>query len=579
MRPFDRRLLTYARSVRPLLAAAVASGFLQASLVIAQALLLARVVADVLLRSCAWDAVAPRVGWLAAVFAARALAAAAADWFGRRASLQARGELQRAVVAKAARLGAVSSARFSPGETAMLATSGVDALDAYFAQFLPLLATAAAVPLATWAVIAHADTLSGVIIAATLPLVPFFMVLVGRHTQDATSTQWASLGRLSGHLLDALNGLTTLRLFGRARGHGAAVRRLGEQHRHATTRVLRVTFLSALVLELLATVSIALVAVAIGLRLVSGHMDFQAGFLVLLLAPEVYQPLRALGVQYHAAADGAAAAGRIISMLDEPEPESGSRRLWAAGMPPGEAAAIEVRDVCFRYLGTGTPVLDGLSFHIEPGTLTAIVGPSGCGKTTVLSLLLKFAEPDAGSITVAGVDLREIDTQWWRSQIAYLPQHPWLPAGSLREAVLMARPEASEAQVRDACRRAGLVAFADVPAAAADAMTALVDRPRRAQPMSDAGLSLETEVGDGGRGVSLGQRRRIALARVLLKAAPIVVLDEPTASLDEAAEDAVVREVLALRDSGVTVITVQHRRALVDAADAVVRMSAAEVTL
>ena len=549
MRPFDRRLLAYAVTVRSLLAAAVASAFLQAVLVIAQASLLASVVDDVLMRHRAWADISTRAGWLAAVLGGRALVTLLSEWSAARASMRARGELRGALAAKLTRIGPVTGSQFTAGQTAVLAVSGVDALDGYFARFLPQLGTALAVPLATWAVIARADTLSAVIIALTVPLVPFFMVLVGRHTQAATGMQWQALGRLSGHLLDVLTGLTTLRLFGRARRHTAAVRTLGDRHRRATTRVLRTTFLSALVLELLATISIALVAVSIGLRLLAGHMSFRDGLLVLLLAPEVYQPLRSLGTHYHAAADGAAAAARIIEVLQAPEPASGTRTL-----PDVAAATIAVDGVDFSYPDAAAPVLTGLTARFAPGQLSVITGPSGCGKSTLLALLLKFAEPQAGCVRVGGVDVRELDTAWWRAQIAYVPQHPWLPSGSLRDAVRMARPDASDEQVLAVCRRAGLV-----DGDGADE------------------LSLSTEVGDGGRGVSLGQRRRIALARALLKDAPIVVLDEPTASLDEAAEDAVVREVLALRDAGATVISVQHRRSLIDAADQVVALQAAAV--
>ncbi|MBU6213744.1 MAG: thiol reductant ABC exporter subunit CydD [Actinomycetales bacterium] len=540
MRPFDPRLMRYASAVRGLLVGSTASAVGHALLVIAQASLLTTLVSRVLIEHDGWADVAVTAYTLAVVIALRAGVQWLGDWLSVSASLRARGQLRSELTGAVGRLGPVAGGAWRPGELAVLGTNGVDALDGYFAKFLPQLGTAVAVPIATWSVIVATDGLSGLIIALTIPLVPFFMVLVGKHTEQATGAQWRSLGQLSGHLLDALSGLTTLRIFGRAAGHSHKVAELGEQHRRATTRVLRVTFLSAMVLELLATISIALVAVSIGLRLVKGHMDFADGFLVLLLAPEVYHPLRTLGAQYHAAADGAAAAQRIIAVLEQPLPASGSSTV-----PDVAGADIRVQGLSFRYTDSATEVLAEVDATFAAQALTVVTGPSGCGKSTLLNLLLKFAEPSSGSITVGGVPLTEVDTGWWRSQVAYVPQLPWLLQGTLRDAVAMARLDATDDEILEACRAAGLLA----------------------DGASGSDLRLETPIGEGSSGVSLGQRRRIALARALLKDAPVVILDEPTASLDEAAEDAVVEAVLALRASGKTIIAVQHRSSLIDVAD------------
>ena len=550
MRPFDHRLLGYAQAVRGLLVGSSIAAVAHALLVITQAWFLASMVSAVLLEGAGWAQVRADALSLAAVVAVRAVVQWVADSLAARASLRARGQLRRELITAIGRLGPVSGGKFSSGELAVLGTSGVDALDGYFARFLPLLGSAVAIPVATWAVIIATDTLSGLIIAATVPLVPFFMVLVGKHTQEATGAQWRSLGRLSGHLLDALTGLSTLRVFGRAEGHVKTVRELGEQHRRATNKVLRITFLSAMVLELLATISIALVAVSIGLRLVKGQMDFVDGFFVLLLAPEVYAPLRNLGTQYHAASDGAAAAARIIDVLEQPQPTAGDTRLTSIA-----GAAIAVDAVTFAYSGAAEPVLREVSFTANAGELTVVTGPSGCGKSTLLALMMKFIEPQSGCIRVAGVALDELDTNWWRSQVAYVPQHPWLPSGTVRDALAMARPDASDAQMREVCQAVGLLdSFGE-------------ELPR----------GLDTPVTDEGAGISVGQRRRIAVARALLKDAGIVILDEPTASLDESAEDSVVAAVLQLRRAGKTVVSVQHRRSLIDAADQVVDLSAVQV--
>jgi thiol reductant ABC exporter CydD subunit len=336
------------------------------------------------------------------------------------------------------------------GELTVTATRGLDALDPYLSRYLPQLFLAAVVPAAVGARILLADWPSAVIVALTLPLVPLFMVLVGLATQQHMRTRWRALEVLAGHFLDTVAGLSVLKAYGRSRGQADVVRRVSERHRRETLKTLRIAFLSSLVLELLATLSVALVAVAIGLRLVEGQLSLETGLLVLILAPEAYLPLRRVGEQYHAAAEGVAAAEKVLAVLDETPPRAGS----VADVPDIRTAPVVLDAVSARYPDREEDAVHALSLELPPGSVTGLVGPSGAGKSTVLALLLGFLRPASGAVRVGGLDLADVDLAAWRRQVAWVPQRPHLVAGTVADNVRLGTPDAPDAAVAAAAAEA-----------------------------------------------------------------------------------------------------------------------------
>ncbi|MEU0122819.1 thiol reductant ABC exporter subunit CydD [Streptomyces albidoflavus] len=544
MKPIDPRLLRYARATRFFLAAVVVLGALGAGLVIAQAMLLAElIVSSFEQRFDTGDLTTPLL-LLVAVALGRALVSWLTELAAHRASAAVTSELRMRLVERAGQLGPGWLGGQRTGSLIALATRGVDALDDYFARYLPQLGLAVVVPVAVLARIVTEDWVSAAIIVVTLPLIPLFMALIGWATQSRMDRQWGLLSRLSGHFLDVVAGLPTLKIFGRAKAQAESIRRITHDYRRATLRTLRIAFLSSFALELLATLSVALVAVTIGMRLVHGDMDLYTGLVILVLAPEAYLPLRQVGAQYHAAAEGLAAAEEVFTVLETPVPNTGTQA------PPAGALAFE--GVTVRYPGRDAPAVREAAFAVEPGETVALVGPSGCGKTTLLQAALGFVAPAEGRVTVGGTDLAEVDREQWHQRIAWVPQRPQLFAGTVAENVRLARPDASDAEVARALEQAGAQEFvAGLPAGA------------------------ETELGEDGAGLSAGQRQRVALARAFLADRPVLLLDEPTASLDGASEEAIVEAVRRLA-VGRTVLLVVHRPALLAVADRVVRLD--EVT-
>ncbi|SFQ42372.1 ATP-binding cassette, subfamily C/ATP-binding cassette, subfamily C, CydD [Amycolatopsis arida] len=503
----------------------------RAGLLVAQATLLATVVARL-------DP-AP-LPWLAGVVAARAGVEGLTEWVARRGAVAAKARLRGRLLAAAA--GAERGGAFGT-----LLGRGLDALDPYLAGYLPQrVAAAVTTPVVLVALTVH-DPPSALVVAVTLPLVPVFGALVGARTRDLTRHQWARLERLGGHFRDVLVGLPTLRAFGRAEHQAGVIRRMAEAHRAATMRALRVAMLSAFVLEVVCALSIALVAVPVGLRLLDGRVGLATALAVLLLTPEAFLPLRALGSRFHAAAEGMAVLERVRAVLDHPavtsaRPGGGVTRR---GPTVGE---IRLEEVTVRYPGAERPALDRVTLVVRPGERVAVVGPSGAGKSTLLAVLLGLVAPTGGRVLVDGRDLRELDLAAWRERLAWVPQRPHLFAASVADNVRLGAPHASEAEVRTAARAAHADEFV------------------RALPAGYA-----TRLGERGAGMSAGQRQRIALARAYLRNAPVVLLDEPTARLDLAAEAAVVAAAGRLL-AGRTAILVAHRPALVELADRVVQL-------
>ncbi|MBO1336740.1 thiol reductant ABC exporter subunit CydD [Streptomyces sp. VRA16 Mangrove soil] len=542
MKPIDQRLLRYARATRFFLLAVVVLGAAGAGLVIAQAMLVAEVVVGAFQHGFDVGELTTPLVLLAVVAAGRGLVSWLTELAAHRASAAVKSELRGRLIERASQLGPGWLSGQRTGSLVALATRGVDALDDYFSRYLPQLGLAVVVPVAVLARVVTEDWVSAAIIVGTLPLIPIFMMLIGWATQSRMDRQWRLLSRLSGHFLDVVAGLPTLKVFGRAKAQADSIRKITGEYRAATLRTLRIAFLSSFALELLATLSVALVAVTIGMRLVHGEMDLYVGLVILVLAPEAYLPLRQVGAQYHAAAEGLAAAEEIFAVLETPLPESGTGEVPAAG-------GIAFDRVSVRYDGRTEDAVHDVSFDVAQGETVAVVGPSGVGKSTLLSALLGFVRPRSGRILVGGSDLGEVAREAWHARVAWVPQRPQLYAGSIADNVRLARPGADDMAVRDALREAGALEFVDaLPEGAA------------------------TELGEDGAGLSAGQRQRLALARAFLADRPVVLLDEPTAALDGETEAGIVEAVRRLA-VGRTVILVVHRPALLAVADRVVRIA------
>ncbi len=528
------------------LAATVLAGAVTTAAIIVQAVLLATIITQVFQQDATLPQVWPQTAALAGVIVVRSALAFLLEWTAFHSSARAKSQLRMAVLEHAVALGPEFLDGRRSGELAQLTGRGIDSLDAYFARYLPQLVLAVMVPVAIIAVVITEDLLAAVIIALTIPLIPVFMILVGLYTRKQVDRQWRTLGILAGHFLDVVAGLPTLKVFGRARAQAQTLRDIGDRYRRTTMGVLRVSFLSALVLELLATLSVAIVAVTIGLRLVNGTIDLYTGLLVLILAPEAYLPLRMVGSQFHAAADGVAASQELLDILaiDLPQRE-------AVGSIEGrlQRADLLVSDVTVTFEGRNLPAVVDLSVTASAGRVTALAGESGAGKSTALRAMLGFVTTSSGALVLKSGDLsfEVLDTARtdWLEQFAWLPQEPVMVAGTVADNIRLGRPVASPERVLAAAAAAGL--SADV---------------------------LVQHVAEGGAGVSAGQRRRIGLARVIVREAPIVLLDEPSAALDEATEEVVVSAVRQMRAEGRTVVVVAHRPALLQVADHTVHLQA-----
>ena len=533
MRLFDPRLLRQAGSARGYLAVTVALGLAGAVLILFQADLLSRALAGAA-RGTGIAALSGVLAWLGVVVAGRAVAAAGGEAAALRAAAAVKSGLRRRLCAHVLRLGPQWLGGQPRGEITTLAIRGLDGLDPYFARYLPRLVLGVTVPLAVLARVAFADWISAVIIAVTLPLIPLFGILIGWHTRAQTQRQWQLLARLGGHFLDVVAGLPTLKLFGRARAQAEVIGEVTRAHRKATIAALRVAFLSALALELTAALATALVAVEIGLRLLAGHVSYQTALLVLLLTPEAYLPLRNASAEFHASADGSAAARRAFEILDTPLPAQPVTAARSTDVDLSHAD-ITLRAVSLTYPNRGRPALDEISLTVRPGEHIVLTGPSGAGKSSLLALLLRFATPASGAITAGGVDLARIPDDRWLAQIAWVPQHPHLFAATVGDNIALGQPRARRPDIAAAARLAGADEFI-----------------RRLPGGYD------TQLTEGARSLSAGQRQKIALARAFLRRAPVLLLDEPTAHLDRASADAVMTAI-ATRMADRTVILITHQ--------------------
>ncbi|MDT0327830.1 thiol reductant ABC exporter subunit CydD [Nocardiopsis lambiniae] len=546
MKPLDPRLVRTAGAVRVHLAVSVLSGVVITGLILVQAWLLAHVITGAF-AGTGFDALAWAITAVGGIAVARALLAYLAETSALHSAARTKSILRRRLIAHVTGRGTVWTAERgadggdSPkaGELVTLATRGLDALDDYFARYLPQLVLSAIVPVAVLVVVFWADWISGIVILVTVPLIPVFMALIGMHTQSRTERQWRLLSRLGGHFLDVVEGLPTLAVFRRAKAQAELIRRVGEEHRKATMGTLRIAFLSAFALELLATLAVALVAVEVGLRLLGGHMDYQTALLVLILAPEAYLPLREVGARFHASMEGVAAADQVFTELERREGEGGKDPAPTGLRAPASGGDLRLTGVGMRYPGRDLPALSGVDLRVDSGERVLLTGPSGSGKTTLLSLLLRMNAPTEGRIEVrapdgAWEDLAAVPADDWRLGIAWVPQHPYLFDVSVADNIRLGAPDTPLERVREAARLAEADGF----------VSALPD-------------GYDTRLGERGTRLSAGQRQRIALARAFCRDAPLVLLDEPTAHLDPE-NAAAVRTAVGRLLEGRTAIIVAH---------------------
>jgi ATP-binding cassette subfamily C protein CydD len=518
-------------------------GAVIAAATVAGACVLARVVAGIIT-----DPAARTLGqWtteltlLAGVWAARVVAQRLQAGLSQRAATAVIGELcanvLRAVTAlPPQRLQGVRD------EATVVITRGLDGLRPYFTGYLPAVISAGILTPATVVVLAVTDLQAAAVVAVALPLIPLFMVLIGRLTADRSAAALTAMTALQSRLLDLVAGIPTLRALGRASGPAHRISELGAAHRRSTMETLRIAFLSAAVLELIATLGVALVAVNVGLRLVFGEMPLVAALTALLLAPEVFWPLRRVGVQFHAAQDGKAAADAALALLDD-----GPRRPAGTRAPAASHIAIQLKDLSIA--GRDGPAPDSVSAAIGPGRVTVLTGPNGTGKSTAMAAILGLTAPTTGRVLIDGVDIADIDLAQWWTRISWLPQRPALLPGTVRSNLEMFGPLSD---IEDACR-----------AAAFDEVLAILP------------AGLDEVIGRDGSGLSLGQRQRLGLARALGSNAPVLLLDEPTAHLDGEAESRVLAAISARAAAGATVVVVGHRGPVLSIGDDVVRLGGA----
>lgn len=539
----DRRLFSLVGGARRIVALPVGAALFATAATVAQMSLVSSVVA----RAFLGGENLPRLTGLLMLLVGVAALRAGLLWLrevtARRGGIRAKAEIRERLFDHLVRLGPNYSRGERTGELVATATDGVERMDAYFSRYLPQVALVGLTPLLIGGYVATVDWPSALILFFTVPVIPVLMLLVGSYAEEQTRRQWVALSRLSAHFLDLLQGLKTVKLFGREEAERERLRHTSEEYRTRTMKALRYAFLSGLVLEFMTMAAIALVAVTLGVRLSSGGLPFERAFLVLLLAPEFYRPLRELGTARHAALEGRAAGERILEILDTPLQ---ARPRGDRPIPTTRSIDVELDRVSYTYPGAARPALREVTLVLPRGSRTALVGRSGSGKSTLVNVLMGFLDPTAGCVCANGVPVTEIPSENWREMVALVPQRPHLFNGTLIENIRLSKPEASQDEVERAVALAGVAPLVE-------------QLPR----------GYDTQVGERGARLSSGQAQRVAIARAFLKDAPLLVLDEPTSALDPESEW-LIREAIERLMEDRTVLVVAHRLNTVRAADKIV---------
>lgn len=536
----DKFLWRKALTQKGLLIATIVFGVLVAGVILLQAYVLAEIVDDVFLKALSLADVSVKLFFLLGIIIARAIFSFGEEWLALRLAWQIEGDLREGILNKIAQLGPVKMTQEATGVVVNLLGEGLGQLEDYFSRYLPQLFKAAIVPILFLAVIFPIDWLSGVILLVTAPLVPFFMILIGKWTENVSRRQWGMLSALSGYLADVLAGIKTLKLLNRAQKQGEKIAQISDSFRKVTLSVLRWAFLSALALELLTTLSIAIISVGLGIRLVEGMIDFRRAFFLLLLAPDFYLPLRTLGSYFHTSLNAKEAVSDLAAFLAKPS-------MAAEGNENVEGElSICLNNVSVRHQGQQESALSEITLTINPKEKIGLVGPSGSGKSTLLNLLCGFLEPVSGEVTVNGIDSSALNWSNFRSKVALISQKPYLFTGTIGENIMLGNDLATLADARRVARLIGL------------------DAHLREMP-----LGIDTLIGQGGEKLSGGQQQLVVMARALLKNSQLIFMDEATANLDILTEDYLTKALaLLLKDKGAVIAA--HRLSTIKAMDKII---------
>jgi len=539
-----KKLLAYIKASRSMLALTIVLGMLGAIATIAQIALLSEIVNAVFLLHRGLAQVLVPLALLMGALTLRASLLWGREVTAQRAAIRLKSSLRERVFAHLLQLGPAWSSGERTGELAAVISEGIERLDAYIGRYLPQLVLSVVVPLLIIVVILPVDWFSAVLLLFTGPVIPLLMALVGSNTSKRTRAQWATLSLMSAHFLDVMQGLTTLKVFGRSQAQQERIALISDRFRDKTLQVLRYAFLSGAVLEFMTLTAIGVIATMLGVRLLNNGISFDSAFFILLLTPEFYRPLQELGVQRHAAMEGAASAKRIFEILETPL-ATGVEPAVEESFPTGPIT-IDISALSYTYPRKEQPALDGVSLQLAANTCTALVGRSGAGKSTLVNLLMRFMDATSGTIRANGVPITALSPHRWREYVALVPQRPYLFYGTVRENIRLARPEASDDEVTHAATLAGVTAFID-------------ELPR----------GFDTQVGEQGMQLSAGQAQRVAIARAILKNTPILILDEPTSCLDPDSEARIRQSLTSLmRDR--TVLVIAHRYNTIAQADRIV---------
>jgi ATP-binding cassette subfamily C protein CydD len=535
----DKRLIKLFSGSKKRLAAAITFGVMEIVALIGQAALLAKIIDGVFLKKDSFDDIIYLLIYFALISLCRSILSYLSRSETVRISAKIRENLYQKVLNHISILGQLYVNEEQRGELVNTAFNGVNKLDAYFSQYIPQLFYSVMIPLTILFFVFPADILSGIVLLITAPIIPIFMNLIGSAAAKQTKKQWKTLSRMSAYFLDILQGLSTLKIFGQSDPKVVGISEISNEFRKITMNVLRIAFLSALVLELAATISVAVIAVEIGLRLLYDKMDFEMALFILILAPEFYQPLRQLGARFHAGMEGVSAAQRIFSIL-KTEPiykKNGDLQQ------PFSTPQIEFKEVTFSYKNSSVTILDKISFRLQPGKLNFLIGDSGAGKSTIAALLTGLLAPNSGKILIDNIELDQYDENTLREQISLLKQNPYIFHQTIYENLIIANPSAKIDTIYHAARAAQLQEF-------------ILSLPKKYQ----------TVIGDQGEKLSGGQVQRLALARVILRNTPILILDEPTSNLDSVTEKKII-DYLRSEAERKTILIITHRLSVVKEQD------------
>ncbi len=549
----DRRLFQLLQEERMPFIISIISGMLATGMLVAQAYYLSLVIDSAFIQKSGVERLFLPLG----LFALFSTLRMAFNWFSHteanRGTLIIRQKVFTRLTSTVGTLGPIYAKSVQSGRLSTTLLKGVEALDAYYSQYIPQIFFALFTPLLIAGTILPRDPISGGILLGTAPLIPLFMILIGKSASAMTEKQWKTMSRMSGFFLDVLQGLPTLKLFAQSKRQHNAIEESGETFRHATMRVLKVAFLSSLTLELVGTIGTAIIAVGIGLRLMAGQLTFQHALFVLILTPDFYLPLRQLGTKFHAGMEGVSASKEIFAILDQGTTASPQKPAFAVQEIAGKRSIL-FTEVSYTYPGGAQPALEGINATIPAGKTTAIIGPSGAGKSTLINLILRFQVPGEGSITIDGNPIHPIPLEEWHKQISWVPQHPYLFNATLRANIRLAKPDASAEEMESALNKTGLTNF-----------------------IKTLPEGLETMIGEEGARLSGGEAQRVALARAFLKNAPLLVLDEPTSHTDPELEAALRSSIQELMKGRTTVI-IAHRIETIRSAEQIIVVSGGKIT-